>query len=290
MRQVIGVFLILFAGTVLARPVLWTFDNVTFDDGATLTGSFIYDAAADHYSSINLRTESSRRKGFTSPAVYGHGAVSWGGFNGADLDVSIDAACHDGICRRTLSLNFLYSVPPPPDGSPPSPRSPYLPDAGGTIDLAALEYSDGKRLYSRNVVSGSVTGSVLPFTNIKIDIQPADATNFIDTEGDLDSEITVAILTTNIAEGDAADFDALQVDAASVSFGPGEAQVENVPGTVKDIDGDGDQDLELKFQYLWTFISCEYPDEVALMGQTAAGEAVMGADFVTTPDCPGCHP
>jgi hypothetical protein len=290
MRQVIGVFLILFAGTVLARPVLWTFANVTFDDGATLTGSFIYDAAADHYSSINLRTESSRRKGFTSPAVYGYGQVSWGGVSGADLNVSEDAPCRDGICRRTLMLNFLYSVPRPPDGSPPSPRSPYLPDEGGTVDLSALEYSDGKRLYSRNVVSGSVTGSVLPFTNIKIDIEPADATNFVDTEGDLTSEITVAILTTNIAQGDAADFDALQVDAASVSFGPGEAWVENLPGAVKDIDGDGDQDLELKFKTAWTLITCEYPDEVALMGQTAAGEAVMGTDFVTTPDCPGCHP
>ena len=34
----------------------------------------------------------------------------------------------------------------------------------------------------------------------------------------------------------------------------------------------------------------KYSEDVVLVGQTAAGEAVMGADFVTTPDCPGCHP
>ncbi len=41
--------IVLFAANVRAAPQLWTFDDVTFSSGATLTGSFTYDSAVGTY-------------------------------------------------------------------------------------------------------------------------------------------------------------------------------------------------------------------------------------------------
>jgi hypothetical protein len=44
-------------GTAYASPVTWYLSGVTFDDGGTATGSFVYDAnATPAYSSINITT------------------------------------------------------------------------------------------------------------------------------------------------------------------------------------------------------------------------------------------
>ena len=37
-----------------AAPVTWTFSNVEFDDGTTLSGSFVYDATADNVLSYSI--------------------------------------------------------------------------------------------------------------------------------------------------------------------------------------------------------------------------------------------
>jgi len=42
------------ASDALAIPVLWTFSGATYNDGATLTGSFIYDADTNTYSAISV--------------------------------------------------------------------------------------------------------------------------------------------------------------------------------------------------------------------------------------------
>jgi hypothetical protein len=47
------------AGVILANPVTWTISGVTFSDGGTVSGSFVYDADAGPggtYSSINITT------------------------------------------------------------------------------------------------------------------------------------------------------------------------------------------------------------------------------------------
>jgi len=40
----------------LAAPVLWTLSGVTFATGGTASGSFVYDAATNTYSAINITT------------------------------------------------------------------------------------------------------------------------------------------------------------------------------------------------------------------------------------------
>ena len=47
MRYLFLSFLFFVAAPVLAVPVQWTFQDVVFDDGATLTGSFIFDEDSD---------------------------------------------------------------------------------------------------------------------------------------------------------------------------------------------------------------------------------------------------
>ena len=39
-----------------AAPVLWTLNGVVFDDGSTASGSFVYDAATNQYTNIQITT------------------------------------------------------------------------------------------------------------------------------------------------------------------------------------------------------------------------------------------
>lgn len=45
-----------FIATAQAAPLQWTLTDVTFDDGGTATGSFVYDADSNTYSNIALKT------------------------------------------------------------------------------------------------------------------------------------------------------------------------------------------------------------------------------------------
>lgn len=47
---------VLVSGTATAVPVRWTLSGVTFTDGGTASGSFVYDAATNTYSSVNIVT------------------------------------------------------------------------------------------------------------------------------------------------------------------------------------------------------------------------------------------
>jgi hypothetical protein len=43
-------------GSAWAVPVTWTLHNVVFQDGATVSGSFVYDADTNTYSAVNITT------------------------------------------------------------------------------------------------------------------------------------------------------------------------------------------------------------------------------------------
>ena len=47
MRHALAVILLLAVGSAQAVPVTWTLQDVVFDDGATLTGSFVFDIDSD---------------------------------------------------------------------------------------------------------------------------------------------------------------------------------------------------------------------------------------------------
>src|SRR5258708_17612531 len=62
-----------------AAPVVWTLSGVTFSDGGTASGSFIFDADTNTYSSINVTTTTgSVRTGASYSVQNGGGASSLG--------------------------------------------------------------------------------------------------------------------------------------------------------------------------------------------------------------------
>ena len=72
---------------------------------------------------------------------------------------------------------------------------------------------------------------------VAIDIKPGSPLNPINLASR--GVIPVAVLTTSKAQGDTMDFDALAIDPASISFGPGNAAISHSDGHAEDADGDG---------------------------------------------------
>jgi hypothetical protein len=117
------------------------------------------------------------------------------------------------------------------------------------------------------------TGMVSPPFALDIKIKPKnDRPNDINLSSG--GVISVAILTNP-------DFDALQVDASSLAFGPGGAAIAHQQAHVVDIDKDGDTDLVAHFRIQETGIACG-DAEATLTGETFAGDAVSGSDAINT--------
>jgi len=117
---------------------------------------------------------------------------------------------------------------------------------------------------------------------VEIDIKPETASNTLNLSSR--GVIPVALLTTNPRMGDPVDFDAREVDVASLSFGPAGATVEHREGHVEDVDGDGDLDVIVHFRIQETGISCG-DTEATLTGATNAGRAIEGIDKLRTVGC-----
>jgi arylsulfatase A-like enzyme len=125
--------------------------------------------------------------------------------------------------------------------------------------------------------------------SITLDIRPGDPDNFVDTASSSKS-LQVAVLTTQIADGESSDFDATTIDPQSVRFGPDQAapDANYLPSALTDVDGDGDNDLSLNFPIPATGIACE-ETSAAITGSTYLSTVFSGSDSITTPDCPNCH-
>jgi len=103
-------------------------------------------------------------------------------------------------------------------------------------------------------------------TIIEIDIKPGSEPNSINLKSN--GVIPVAILTAN-------DFDATTVNPDTVRFG----QASPVHHAIKDVDGDGDNDMILHFRTQETGIE-PGDTEVTLTGQTTGGIEIIGTDSV----------
>ena len=117
-----------------------------------------------------------------------------------------------------------------------------------------------------------------------IDIRPFSKKNKIIPSSKL--PIPVAILSTNTADGEPIDLDALQIDPTSVRFGPDEASVIRRSVSVRDVDRDGDPDLILSFRSRKTGIECGNT-EATLTGRTYDGAVFRGTDIIKTIRCRG---
>ena len=82
----------------------------------------------------------------------------------------------------------------------------------------------------------------------------------------------------------ATDFDATQVDPASITFTPNRATISHPDGQVLDIDKDGDSDLLVHFRVSQINITCEDTRPI-LRAETFSGQKIVGADFLNIVDC-----
>ena len=132
-------------------------------------------------------------------------------------------------------------------------------------------YLDEVRIYNRALSQDEI--NQLMAIHVDIDIIPnSDANNVnVNRRGFL----PVAILS-NI------DFDALDVDDETVTFGPGSATAQRIKE--KDVDHDGDMDLVLYFDPSETGISCG-DVSAALFGETNDGILITGEESVTVKGC-----
>lgn len=121
-----------------------------------------------------------------------------------------------------------------------------------------------------------------PTTSVAIDVKPGSDTNPVNPRSQ--GLIPVAVLTTAVADGEGADFDATSIDVSTLRFGPREAGEAHGHGHATDVDGDGDTDLVVHFHTQDTGISCGDTD-VALTGATIDGTAFEGTDSITTDPC-----
>jgi len=122
---------------------------------------------------------------------------------------------------------------------------------------------------------------------VTMDVKPADPDNNIDP--DSTEVIPVAVLSSSVADGDAIDFDATQIDPSTLLFGYTEATNVSTPVN-SDVDGDGNTDMTVGFNTQDTGILCE-DTETVLLGETLGGEVFSATDFITTSECDdgGCH-
>lgn len=95
--------------------------------------------------------------------------------------------------------------------------------------------------------------------------------------------VRVAILTTSVADGEAADFDAWDVDPSTVVFGPLGAAPHS-HAQAEDVDDDGDLDMVLRFRIPTTGIACG-DTEATLSGETLDGKSFAATDSVVTQGC-----
>jgi hypothetical protein len=126
-----------------AAPITWVLSGVTFSDGTSGTGSFVFDASTVNYSSILVQTENF---GFFAGQTYTELVPAVTPTASNVLITTGVFGNYDGV----PALNLIF-------GSP-------LTDAGGTIDLVlALEANCGNPTCTspgttrRTLLSGSVT-------------------------------------------------------------------------------------------------------------------------------------
>jgi hypothetical protein len=140
------------ASSAEASPILWTLNQVTFDDGGTASGSFVFDAETSVYSGIDITTTAGTV--MSSGATYQDEHPFYSGLSGARFLVMLDALPAT-FGTRALQLPFVSE----------------LTDLGQTVALGGLfNFGEGTcgatpcqdvsaDLPMRRIVSGEVYGT-----------------------------------------------------------------------------------------------------------------------------------
>jgi hypothetical protein len=143
------VFLAVAFSSTQAAPLIWTLSGVSFIDGATASGSFVFDADTRTYLSWNIVTTATvdaGANGGLSNSMNGK-SYSTNGLSNASTDYYLNPqtlAVQDVLGNR---FGFVYASP--------------LTDAGGLVELkpgGTMGYEiNGFR--SRNIIAGAVVAA-----------------------------------------------------------------------------------------------------------------------------------
>jgi hypothetical protein len=161
----------------------------------------------------------------------------------------------------------------------------------GTTGITCLDTHiaiSGKTYSGDPIVGRDVIVPINCEEQVDIDVDPFNAANQVRPNDSY--QVTVGIMGMSTIRGDAKNFDATQVDPASLKFGAGEAPNSNSPITA-DLDADGNTDLLVGFSMYDSAIACG-DTEVQLTGALYSGLPIVGSDSIETIDCDtgGCHP
>ncbi len=125
----------------------------------------------------------------------------------------------------------------------------------------------------------TVTVCVFGSGQLPIDIMPSDPGNNLNLRAGSGASISVAVLS---ASGICAA--PSLIDPLTLEFGPGQAGISGGP-RVRDVDGDGDEDLLVKFLTQQTGIACG-DTQASLSGRTFDFQSISGTDAINTFNCP----
>jgi hypothetical protein len=104
----------------------------------------------------------------------------------------------------------------------------------------------------------------------------------------LNDIVPVTVLTSSVANGDMNNFDATQVNPASVRFAADDAEDTDGAAAIGDADSDGDPDAGFAFLMGDTGIVCE-DSSASLHGETYAGQPFSGTAEIDADCDAGCH-
>ncbi|MEJ2139178.1 MAG: S8 family peptidase [Gammaproteobacteria bacterium] len=273
--------------------------NALFDamQAAQANGHLFITAAGNDY--IDTDTTPHYPSSFDLDNIIAVGAtdntdsLAWfSSFGAASVDI---AAPGDGVISVTkLFAGFLEDYA---WESGTSLAAPHVTGVAGLIlELQpALTYQQIKnRILStaRTVpalAGKSVTGGIvnayaaidgLPMPIVGVDVLPGDSANVV--YPNQTGKLPVAVLSS-------ADFDATQVNPASLQFGAGAAPALGAP-IISNVDGQFGPDATVKFAVADSGILCD-DTEVSLSGETYSGEPFIGEDTIDASQCEagGCH-
>jgi len=186
---------------------------------------------------------------------------SAGGCQAGDTDLG------DGWCHNELPAANYVLMPPPNSANGPY-EIPTGVISGTHIDRGDVFQLDNVELEFIH-------------SNIEIDFFPWNAANTIRPKNAY--TVTAVVKTLSMADGDAIDFDAAQVDPATVQLGP--ARTPNIAIPLPfDVDSDGDLDIIFGFRVESSGISC-LDTSVTLVAKTFGGDPLADQDSIAPIQC-----